>query len=110
MKIDIAKDFSSKPFGRDEKDKTKFHGKRFREEILSPAFRESSYGDIIVYLDSVERGYGSSFFEEAFAGLLRHGVAYDSVKERLKIETLNQDYYDEIWEYIEDEAIRQGKA
>tara|TARA_B100001059_G_C17778291_1_gene552560 strand:- start:730 stop:1065 length:336 start_codon:yes stop_codon:yes gene_type:complete len=107
MKIDIAKDFSPKPFGRDEQDRTKFHGKRFREEVLSPLFEEAAHEDIEVYLDNVERGYGSSFFEEAFAGLLRHGVSYDAVKQRLKIKTSNDDYYDEIWEYIEDEALRQ---
>ncbi|MCG7565080.1 STAS-like domain-containing protein [Pseudoalteromonas sp. CnMc7-15] len=108
MKIDIASDFSPKPFGRDEEDKTKFHGKRFREEFLAPNFKKNPTEDIEVYLDGVERGYGSSFFEEAFAGLIRQGVSYSDVKNRLKIITKNKDYFDEIWEYIEDERENEG--
>ena len=104
MKIDIASDFSLKPFGRDEND-GKFSGKRFRDEKLIPAFRDSQES-IDVFLDNVKRGYGSSFLEEAFAGLLRNEITYLEVKNRLNIVTTNEGYMEEIWEYIEEQKER----
>lgn len=65
--INIAKDFGRYPYGR----LRKYHetsGESFREDILIPVFRE--YGEITVELDGTE-GYGSSFLDEAFAGLIR---------------------------------------
>lgn len=100
MRIDIALDFSEKPFGRFKSD-GKFSGERFRDEFLIPAFNEEQ-GKIIVYLDGVSRGYGSSFLEEAFAGLLRSGIDYSEIKRRLVIETSDNDYLHEIWDYIEE--------
>lgn len=104
MIIDIAKDFSTKPFGRDQSD-GKFSGTRFRDEYLIKAFRETE-GDISVILDGVSRGYGSSFLEESFAGLIRNGIPYDQVKARLKIVSEDSGYIKEIWEYIEEQKIR----
>lgn len=112
-KIDVARDFSDKPFGRyqfataDYPSDGKWTGDRFRNEHLIPAFINSNE-KIEVYLDNVERGYGSSFFEEAFGGLIRENLPYSTIKERLIIITEDKDYYDEIWEYI-DEA-NQDKA
>ena len=104
MKIDIAVNFSPKPFGRDDDD-GKFSGKRFREDKLLDAFNQTN--DIItVYLDGVTRGYGSSFLEESFAGLLRNGINYETVKSRLKIDTSDKGYKNEIWNYIEEQHIR----
>ena len=105
MKIDIAQDFSPKPFGRDHND-GRFSGERFRDEVLLKAFQESD--EVIeVLLDGVTRGFGSSFLDEAFAGLLRNGISYDDVRSRLKVVTSDQDYFDEIWEYIEDQRDRE---
>jgi hypothetical protein len=106
ISIDIKNDFSSKPFGRDEND-GKHSGKKFRDEVLLDYF-SSSNEEIIVYLDGVDRGYGSSFLEEAFAGLLRAGVSYSDVKSRLTIDTKDEGYKNEIWEYIEDQKNRES--
>lgn len=104
MIIDIAIDFSPKPFGRDDED-GKFSGKRFREDKLMNAFNQTN--DIVtVYLDGVSRGYGSSFLEESFAGLLRYGIDYETVKNRLKIDTSDIGYKNEIWSYIEEQHSR----
>lgn len=108
MKIDIAEDFSSKPFGRDENDGSKFHGKRFRNELLIPAF-DTNDEKIEVYLDGVLRGFGSSFIDEAFAGLIRAGISHEDVSKRLVIISNSKDYIDEIWEYIEDEKERVSR-
>lgn len=105
IEIDIAKDFSRKPFGRDELD-GKYSGKRFREEHLIPAFQHSDDEHLKIYLDGVDRGFGSSFLEEAFAGLLRQNIDYPTIVKRLIIETCNQDYENEIWEYINEQHER----
>jgi len=104
MNIDIAKDFSIKPFGRDEND-GKFSGQRFREQKLIPAFKNTNE-KVHVFLDNVKRGYGSSFLEESFAGLLRSDIPYETLKERLDIVTDNKGYKEEIWEYIEEQKER----
>lgn len=68
--IDIARDFSDVPSGRFPEDGD-FNGQRFREEFLVPLLNEKNFIDIV--LDNAE-GYGSSFLEEAFGGLVReHG-------------------------------------
>lgn len=106
MKIDIAKDFSHKPFGRDDDD-GKFNGRRFRQELLMRAFNDNNE-PVEVFLDGVTRGFGSSFLDEAFAGLIRDGVDYNQVKTRLVIRTDDDDYKSEIWDYIEEEHQREG--
>jgi hypothetical protein len=105
MIIDIAKDFSVKPFGRD-KDDGKFSGERFREEHLLKAFENIENQKIEILLDGVSRGYGSSFLDEAFAGLIRSGINYADIKSRLIIKTEDTDYKNEIWEYIEEQRNR----
>ncbi|TMO84209.1 STAS-like domain-containing protein [Pseudoalteromonas spongiae] len=106
MKIDIAKDFSKVPFGRDEKDRTEFHGKNFRTKHLLPAFRDTTE-EVHVYLDGVERGYGSSFLDESFAGLIREGIPYSDLENRLIIHTRFSFYKEDIWDYIKEEHTGQ---
>ncbi len=47
-------------------------GEEFRETVLLPAIK-SYGGNIIVDMNGVS-GYGSSFLEEAFGGLIRKGI------------------------------------
>jgi len=99
--ISIAKDFSTTPAGRH----AKFHpasGEAFRDSILLPALRQ---GVVTVDLDGTA-GYGSSFLEEAFGGLIRNGLAAETVRQRLKLKSSMTVYSDRIWRYIEDEAER----
>jgi hypothetical protein len=70
--IDIGKDFSMTPGPRYRADGP-YSGQQFREELLQPAFAE--YDLVVVDLDTPV-GFGASFLEEAFAGLVRsHGLA-----------------------------------
>lgn len=73
MIIDLASDYFPYPSGRFSSDAT-FNGQRFRDEILEPALRAAlESGDkVIIDIDGV-RSFGSSFLEEAFAGLVRLG-------------------------------------
>ena len=65
--ISVSEDFSVAPAGRLKTDGPK-SGELFRDEYLVPALEKFEY--VKVLLDGVE-GYGSSFLEESFGGLVR---------------------------------------
>lgn len=71
LEIDIARDFSRFPGGRYARH-GKYSGEEFRNRKLAPALREAieRATRLVVRIDGV-RGYGSSFLEEAFGGLVR---------------------------------------
>lgn len=82
-----VRDFAPSPGGRFVSD-GEYSGEWFREEILAPALRKASAESetLVVILDGTS-GYGSSFLEEAFGGLIRLKRATPGVvRERLKIE------------------------
>lgn len=100
IKISVAKDFSQKPFGRYLSD-GKWSGERFRKEVLLPTFQKHMNENVVVDLNGVARGFGSSFLEEAFGGLVRAGIPKDLLLANLTIESDEEDYLIEIREYIE---------
>ena len=68
--ISIADDFSRFPAGRYPED-GEFNGTLFREEYLVPTLKKLRGSDqLLVTFDGVA-GFGSSFLEEAFGGLVR---------------------------------------
>lgn len=75
MMIDVAKQFSPYPSGRFDSDGS-YNGEKFRIVFLEPALnaaKSSNHRDkVVVDIDGV-RTFGSSFLEEAFAGLIRLG-------------------------------------
>jgi hypothetical protein len=96
--IDIAKDFAIEPYGRYPTDGDD-NGTRFREEWLAPSLKQ--FDSVMVILDGTE-GYGSSFLEEAFGGLVRHKhFTSDDLQRKLHLQS-NDDpsLPDEIWGYI----------
>jgi hypothetical protein len=99
--INIGKDFSDTPVGRYLEDGG-FSGQRFREEFLAPALEK--YDKVDVDISDAE-GYGSSFLDEAFGGLVRdHDYSYDQIREKLNILCSNDQfgiYVKLIWFYIE---------
>lgn len=99
--ISIANDFSPTPSGRYIEHNVA-SGQAFRDTLLLPALRE---GEVTVDLDGVA-GYGSSFLEEAFGGLIRKGMTEDVVRKRLRIHTSTSIYAERIWRYIKEEAQR----
>lgn len=97
--INIASDFGTEPAGRFPSDGP-LNGETFREAYLVPALRQSER--IRVVLDGTE-GYGSSFLEEAFGGLVRVGVV-DSKTARDRILIVSEEdesLISEIWDYID---------
>lgn len=94
--IDIGTDFTRYPAGRFTGDGP-FSGEAFREKFLIPILKES--GRATVKLDGTV-GYGSSFLEEAFGGLVRAGYATESVLAAFVFDTKDTSLKDEIIDYI----------
>lgn len=69
----IAKDFSETPGGRFRKHGP-YSGEEFRDDVLCGLLQKAIDSDekLAVVLDGTA-GYGSSFLEEAFGGLIRLG-------------------------------------
>lgn len=99
-KINIARDFSAIPLGRFPDD-SPHNGTTFREDWLLPALR--THESIEIDLDGAE-GYGSSFLEESFGGLVRiNGYSPDELLARISLVS-NEDptLIDEIRQYIQE--------
>lgn len=71
MKLNIAKDFSKSP-GPRYRNEGRYSGEEFRETLLSPRVLEAlrTSEQLTIYLDGTY-GFGTSFLEEAFGGLIR---------------------------------------
>lgn len=96
--INIAGDFSPCPGGR-YRDDGQYSGQRFREDYLVPSLH--AFDRVVVDLDGTE-GYGSSFLDEAFGGLVRHEeFSRVDLHERLSLVSNDPGYVEEIWEYID---------
>jgi len=104
VNISVLKDFSRTP-GPRYKEEGSFSGEEFRNNILLPKLKEAiiQKKTLLVDLDGVS-GYGTSFLEEAFGGLIRvNDIDYKTLKNTLKLKSEEDDIYiEEIWEYIED--------
>ncbi|MCY4289621.1 MAG: STAS-like domain-containing protein [Aestuariivita sp.] len=81
--IDVANEFNRWPAGRFRRD-GRYSGERFREELLVPALKKQ--GTVTIEMDGAA-GYGPSFLEEAFGGLIRKEGFGKNVLSRLNIET-----------------------
>ena len=98
--INVRDDFSVTPGGR-LKSKGPHSGESFRG-LLAKAFQNNEDGRVVVELDGT-RGYGASFLEESFGGLVRNKIVpYDKIKERLELKSSKDYLKDEIWLYIEE--------
>lgn len=97
--ISVANDFSRHPAGRFLADGP-FSGEAFRKRFLVPALRAGER--LLIVLDGA-RGYGSSFLEEAFGGLVRkEGFPREVVESSLDFQSEDRSLTEEIREYIHD--------
>lgn len=99
--INVEKDFSRYPAGRYLSDGP-YSGQAFREKLLLPALGLSNE-KLVIELDGA-RGYGSSFLEEAFGGLLRAGLGVSDILGRIEFKTSDASLIVEIKSYIDDQA------
>ena len=102
----IAEEFSTTPGGRFKKNGP-WSGQQFREDVLNKLLKETitSKNKLVVVLDGTS-GYGSSFLEEAFGGLIRHSeFDKQQLKKYLEIQAndpLYEIYCKSVNRYIHD--------
>lgn len=102
--LSIAEDFSPFPAGRFRTDGP-YPGEAFREHLVK-ALAENQR--VTVQLDGTA-GYGSSFLEEAFGGLVRlEGFTSAELHEQLIVESSDPSLVVEVWSYIDD-AVAEAK-
>lgn len=110
IKISILKDFSPTP-GPRYIHEGKFSGELFRKDILFPKVSEAVKKNIPfeVNLDGTA-GYGTSFLEESFGGLIRiHKLPYESIMSLMALISKEEDYLvDDVNEYLND-AYEESK-
>lgn len=99
-RISISKDFSEYPAGRYRVDGNR-SGEAFREDLLIP--RLEKYDIVEINFDG-SMGYGSSFLEEAFGGLVRlKKFSKEVLHSKLKLNYKEDPFIiDEIWHYIDE--------
>lgn len=111
MKIKIATDFTTAP-GPRLISEGKFSGEQFRKEVLLPKVREaiSKKCSLVVDLDGTS-GYGTSFLEESFGGLIREDkISLATINSFLTlVSTEEPDLLMEIREYLEDAEKGEGR-
>lgn len=104
--INVAKEFSPLPFGRDEKSGD-FNGRKFRKEILEPAIQEYQGQAIELDFSEIEMPPGTSFINEAIARLVLKGIlSKDEVLEKIRIKE-HQDF--NVRRVIEKEISKVNK-
>lgn len=104
--INVAKDFTRFPSGRFRKNGAT-SGEAFREDYLEPPMRDGQM--VIVELDGTI-GYGSSFLEEAFGGLVRSlKWQSDDIKKKMQLTTDDSALLDEIWSYVKDAENQRSR-
>lgn len=99
--INIARDFSRYPVGRYEGDGP-YSGETFRKNFLLPGLATAG-SSLIVEFDGA-RGYGSSFLEEAFGGLVRAGISAEALFKRIQFRSSDKSLIEEIEGYVRDAA------
>lgn len=104
IEIKIASKFSYSP-GPRYIDEGKNSGEKFRQDILADVFKKAIAEDkkVVVDLDGTD-GYGTSFLEESFGGLIRNdGIDYQEIIDRLEIISHEEEYLkDDVYEYLKD--------
>lgn len=101
----LAKQFSRHPAGRYKTDGP-YSGELFREKHLIPAIRDRK--KIIVHLDGA-RGYGSSFLEEAFGGLVRM-YSKEIVEAFISIDSRDSNLISRIRSYMDNAKGKKTKT
>lgn len=105
VRVNIANQFTRMPGGRYVR-LGPFSGEAFRERYLTEPLRQGKR--VVVELDGV-RGYGSSFLEEAFGGVVRklHLDSKDALT-RIEIVTSVKNWRDDVVDYIKNASLNSN--
>ncbi len=88
-----------------------YSGEWFRDDILIPLLASTESDLIQIDLDGTV-GYGSSFLEEVFGGLVRKKIPENQIQSILDniISTEDESLIFEIKSYVKDEQERQARS
>lgn len=104
LRFDIASDFSPTP-GPRYIEEGEWSGQDLRERFLKALVESarSSGRSVLINLDGTA-GFGTSFLEEAFGGLIREdGFNLQVLESTLKFKSEEEPYLiEDIWEYMKD--------
>lgn len=106
LTLTVSTDFSSTP-GPRYKHEGKFSGEVFRRDFLEPKLKEAIEKQIKLFIDlDGTAGYGTSFLEEAFGGLIRvNKYSYEEIRNHIELKSDEEDYLvDDIMGYLKDAA------
>ncbi len=111
--LKIAKVFSTTPGPRSESEGP-FSGQLFRKTVLAPAVTKAIEQNEILTIDfDGTEGYGTSFLEEAFGGLIRNEkISHAALNKHLQYISKEEPYLiEDILEYLCDaeKNIEQAK-
>ncbi len=112
INLTITKDFSSTP-GPRYIHEGEHSGEKFRKEILFPRLKKVIEGNLKLLIDlDGTAGYGTSFLEESFGGLIREEhLTYDLIKTHIEIKSIEEPYLlDDIEHYLTDAANQPHPA
>lgn len=100
--ISIAHDFNKFPAGRYLTDGP-YNGEKFRIEYLTPALNDKKISILRISLDGLG-GVGSSFWDEAFGGLiLKDKIPYHTIKQKLQLICKEDEALSKlVWDCIEE--------
>lgn len=99
LTVNIARDFTRFPSGRFKRNGDT-SGEAFRERFLESQILQ---GEIITIELDGTIGYGSSFLEEAFGGLVRKlRLSPNEIHKKIKLISEDPSLIEEIRTYIED--------
>ncbi len=112
-KLVICKEFSASP-GPRYTSEGDFSGEEFRVTLLGPRLKDAIVNKKKLFIDlDGTAGYGTSFLEEAFGGLIRiDGYKYDDILAHSQLKSDEEPYLTEdIMGYLKDakKAVRNEK-
>lgn len=83
--MNFVNEFTDMPLGRYNEDGP-YSGQRFRDEFLVPKLHQLADGEVLLLDLSNAFGFGSSFLEECFGGMVRRKIfSLDELKKKLII-------------------------
>jgi hypothetical protein len=109
MKLKISSEFARAP-GPRHISEGKHSGELFRKKHLLPQLEKALESNVLLEVDlDGTAGYGTSFLEESFGGLIREdGYSYKDLKQTMRFKSIEEPaLLDEIDEYMQDAEQRR---
>lgn len=102
IKIKISTEFSATPSGR-TREEGEFSGEEFRDNLLIKKYKEAEEKNEILEIDFDDGyGFGTSFLEEAFGGMVRKYHIHGALERMRFISEEDETIPEYVEKYIKD--------